>query len=140
MPDVGDSPEMQWVHRYESGVVVARKEPVRPASGWVFQNASWQTLNPERYLTIRSISTGRDDFRHAGFRLSDGEQLFSFELGRAYRRQLTFEEQKANPHCDGACVFLIVDKWISQDERHLVLDWLQAHEDGRVASLRQPGK
>jgi hypothetical protein len=131
---------MKWVSRYEGGSLVTRREPVRPVSDLVFDEWRFTTNNPTRDLTIRSTSTGRDDFSHACFRLSDNERLFTFEMGRPYGRAMTDEEKVAHPHWRDACVFLIVDRWISEEQRQLVAEWLQAEKDGIAVSLRQAGK
>lgn len=141
MAEANETPVMHWVYRHERSVLVARQEPLRPASGWVFDQTLRQPINPERDLKICSTSTHRDDpYNHAGFRLSDNKWLFSFKMGRTFKRVLTAEEQTANPHYDCAYICLIVDNNISRDERQLVLEWLQATEDCDVISTREAGR
>ncbi|MES2057432.1 MAG: hypothetical protein V4564_15975 [Pseudomonadota bacterium] len=106
---------------------------------WVLYDKGLPVTRPDRSgrnLTIRSISGGRDDFGHAAFRVSDGEFIFRFDMGRAYTRPLTIEERAAHPDRDLACVWQIVDHGLTSDQRQTVLEWLQAEEDDSVMDLQ----
>nr|WP_144033680.1 hypothetical protein [Sphingomonas laterariae] len=107
---------------------------------WVF-NRRGPTTNPEKDLTIRDVSGGcRDDFSHAGIRLSDHQIIFRFALGRPCSRALTPEERAAHPHSDFAFVYQIAGRDLTLDQRQSIQEWLQTQEDGWVAVARSAGK
>lgn len=137
MPGDDESPAIRWVYRTVGGVEVAKRELVEPPLGWRFDEKTFETTNPGEDLLIGSLARGRDDFSHGGFRKSTGERIFYFELGRPSRRELSDKERDANPQRDYAIVYLIVDRHLSLRQRQLVLEWLQAHEDGVVSSRQR---
>jgi hypothetical protein len=136
--EASGEPEMKWMYRQQKGVTLAWREPVRPPSDWVFDEIALRATNPRQDLQIYSTSRGRDDFSHTGFRLSDRKALFHFAMGRAYSRELTDDERDAHRHYDKAIVYLIVDRHLSQEQRQLVREWLQAEEHGRAIFSRPP--
>lgn len=108
---------------------------------WVFDdNAIRSPVDREHDLAIRARHRGRDDFRHVCYRLSDGEPIFGFDLGKPFGRALTTDERSRHPQLDDACVWLIVDVNLTPAQRQSVLEWLQCREDGIVAWLRAQGR